>query len=154
MQNECERLPLWSLRRVEPVESQLRVLVIESAKESGGQVGLQLQLAGIQAMTAYGAKAAIKWGASWRPDLIVMEVGESGLNGFGTAQALRELDECWDIAIVAYSSLSEETVRKAADHQEFDAFCSKTSGVEGLQDVIRKITWGRLPAVAIGQVVN
>ncbi len=74
-----------------PHESRLRVLVVDDNQDSANSLSLLLKLEGNEVETAHDGLRAIEAAERFRPEMILLDIGLPGLNGYNVARKLREL---------------------------------------------------------------
>ena len=68
--------------------------------------------------------------ASFRPDVILLDVGMPRLNGFDTCLRIRELPSGKNIVLIAVTGWAQEEVQKRADESGFDGILVKPVAVQ------------------------
>ena len=109
-----ERLPLASAAHVEPAAKAAtsssgarRVLVVDDNRDAAGSLAMLVGALGHNVREAYSGASALEAVPSFRPDLIVLDVGLPDMSGYETARRIRELPGGRDARIVAASGYRE-----------------------------------------------
>ena len=96
--------------RVFPV----RILVVDDNVDAAESLAMLLQTDGHIVTMAHNGMDAVQRVESWRPDIVVLDVGLPGMNGYEVAQVLRQRDECPElIAVTGYGQAAD--TRRALD---------------------------------------
>ena len=75
-----------------------RILVVDDNEDSAGSLTILLGLAGHETHTAYDGLEAMEAAATFRPDVILLDIGLPKLNGYEVARKIRE--QPWGQAMV------------------------------------------------------
>jgi PAS domain S-box-containing protein len=108
------RLPLASAAHVEPPAKAAasssgarRVLVVDDNRDAAGSLAMLVGALGHDVREAYSGASALEAVPSFKPDLIVLDVGLPDMSGYETARRIRELPGGRDARIVAASGYRE-----------------------------------------------
>ncbi|WP_310733017.1 response regulator [Azohydromonas australica] len=63
-----------------------RVLVVDNNVDGAESLVMMLQLLGHEAQAVHGGQAALAQAGSWRPDVVLLDIGLPDLNGYGVAR--------------------------------------------------------------------
>lgn len=90
-------------------EHPLRILVVEDDVDSGDSLSLLLRLHGHEAQVARTGPTALEMASILRPDLVLLDIGLPGMDGYQVAQRLRENPELKGVVLCALTgyTLSE-----------------------------------------------
>ena len=78
-----------TLERRRPAGRILRVLVVEDNVDSADSLGMLLRLYGHEVLVARTGPAALEAAASFRPTLVLLDIGLPGMDGYEVARRLR-----------------------------------------------------------------
>jgi PAS domain S-box-containing protein len=119
------RTPEPAAQEVPAVGVARRVLVVDDNVDIADSLALAVQLAGHEVRKAYGGAEALETSQRYRPDLIVLDIGMPGLDGYATCRRIRE--EPWgrDIVIVALTGWGQQEARQKSRDAGFDAHLVK-----------------------------
>ena len=87
----------------------LRVLIVEDQEDTALMAALNLQLEGHRVEIARDGPSAVQRGLALRPDVILLDIGLPGVDGFKVARTLREqgLTSCLIVAVTGYGQESD-----------------------------------------------
>jgi two-component system, OmpR family, response regulator len=102
-----------------------RVLVVDDNQNAAEALVTYLEFEGIEPRPAFGGAEAIALARSWLPDVIVMDISMPCCNGIEASRTLRDDATTRGIAIIAFTALDEEEVRRHLADHEFDGYCQK-----------------------------
>jgi PAS domain S-box-containing protein len=88
-----------------------RILVVDDNRDAADSLTTVLKLIGNEVRTAYDGLEAIEFAKTFRPQVILMDIGMPNLNGYDAAQRIRA--ESWgrDIVIIALTGWGQEMDR-------------------------------------------
>jgi signal transduction histidine kinase len=113
----------------------LRVLVVDDNRDSAKSMALLLELEGHEVLTAHDGSSALEVGLRERPDLILLDIGLPGLNGFQTCQAMRA-GGLQDAVIVAVTGYGQDKDRQQSQQAGFDAHQVKPVDLQAIRDLL------------------
>jgi len=92
----------------------VRILVVDDNVDAAESLAMLLQTDGHVVAMAHNGMDAVQRVESWRPDVVVLDIGLPGMNGYEVAQVLRQRDECPAlIAVTGYGQAAD--TRRALD---------------------------------------
>lgn len=97
-----------------------RVLVVDDNVDAADTLSLLLEYAGCQVRTTYSGKAALDEAEVFHPDLILLDIGMPGLDGYAVARALREHSWAHEATIVALTGWGQDEDRRRTAASGFD----------------------------------
>jgi CheY-like chemotaxis protein len=102
-----------------------RILIVDDNRDAATSLGMLLQLGGCETEMAFDGLSAIEVGASFRPDVILMDIGLPGIDGFEAAQRIRS--EPWgkQVMLIAVTGWAQAEDRERSRQAGFDAHLVK-----------------------------
>jgi CheY-like chemotaxis protein len=85
----------------QPAGPSLRVLIVEDNVDAGDTLGLLLRLHGHTVQIARSGAAALEMVSFARPDVVLLDIGLPGMDGYQVAERLRERPEFKDVVMCA-----------------------------------------------------
>jgi len=110
-----------------------RVLVVDDNRDGGESLAAMVKLMGHDARPVHDGPAALSAGAQWQPDLVIMDIGMPGMNGYDACVAMRATPWGRSALIVALTGWGQEHDRRRAEAAGFDRHVVKPIGVETLR---------------------
>lgn len=97
-----------------------RILVVDDNRDAAESLCLLLQTLGHEVQTAFDGQAAVGSARAFRPDVILMDIGLPGLNGYEAARAIRA--EPWGrrVTLVALTGWGQPEDRRRSQDAGFD----------------------------------
>jgi len=116
-----------------------RVLVVEDDPESLQMMGALLTLWGYQpALAPDGMVGLEKAAVGEQPDVVLLDLGLPGIDGFEVARRLRRLPRGGGMLIVAVTAYRGEEHRRQAVEAGFDKYLMKPVDIETLRLVLEQ----------------
>jgi CheY-like chemotaxis protein len=147
------RLPVVSAVVTEPAAKTaapgtagaLRILVVDDNADSADTLALMLTLMGHAVQTAYDGQAALDAGPAFRPDVVLMDIGLPGVNGYDAARRMRR--EPWGASavLVATTGWGQEADKRRALDAGFDLHLTKPVSGDALERVLAEVSAGVRP---------
>jgi CheY-like chemotaxis protein len=116
------------------------VLVVEDNIDSADSLGLLLRLYGHEVKVARTGPTALEMALASRPDVVLLDIGLPGMDGYQVAERLRQRPEFKDVMICALTGHTPSE----ADHQRqkktgFDHFYVKPVTLEKLLELFKMV---------------
>jgi len=128
----------------EPTKSTARVLIVDDDDDMREILRIDLSERGYDVRAADCGPAGIELAASWRPDVVLLDLGMPGMDGYQVAQRLRE-EHARAMRIVAFTGFSVESYLEKAIQAGFDAYVLKGTAtmLEKIEELIAGAAAGR-----------
>jgi CheY-like chemotaxis protein len=113
-----------------------RILAVDDNRDALDTLAALLRLKGHDVRTAYDGRDALRLAASWRPDVVLLDIGMPDLDGYEVARRLRR--EPWGraLVLVALTGWGQQQDRRRSADAGFDAHLTKPASVEALDAVL------------------
>ena len=122
-----------------------RILVVDDNVDAADTLALLLKMRGHLVASAYDGPAALEIAKEFRPDVVILDLGMPGIDGYALARALREQNS--GLHCVAHTGWAEEAYRRRSLEEGFLAHLIKPVDEETLNDLLTRIE-GELPAAS------
>lgn len=124
-----------------PDGNELRVLVVDDNVDSVMLLGTTLREKGYQVQSAYNGPDALKLVQQWRPDILLLDIGLPGLDGYEVARRLRTIPDAAGTAfqgrIIAVTGYGRAGDIERAREAGFDAHLAKPFEFDVLEKLMR-----------------
>lgn len=133
------RLPCLAGQRIDDDDEQstpktefepVRFLVVDDNPVAADTLAELLELSGCSARAAYCGEAAIREGESFEPDIVLLDLGMPRMDGFETAQRLRETPWGGRTKLIAVTGWGQTSDRKRTADAGFDEHLVKPVDLE------------------------
>jgi signal transduction histidine kinase/ActR/RegA family two-component response regulator len=85
-----------------------RILVVDDNQDSATSLAMLLKLTGNETHTAFDGLEAMEAAATFRPDVVLLDIGLPKLNGYETARKIREQPWGKDVVLVALTGWGQD----------------------------------------------
>ena len=126
-----------------------RILIADDNTDAAVSLAEVLQLMGHEVRTAGDGLEAIVEAESFRPDVVLLDIGMPNLNGYDACRRLREFDWGREMIIVALTGWGQEEDRRRSYDAGFDHHLVKPVGARRLTKLFAELDAG-LKEVASG----
>lgn len=117
----------------------LRVLVVDDNRDAADALQTLLELRGHEARAVYGGEPALEAGAEMRPDVVLLDLGMPGVDGFETARRLRSEDWGRELALIALTGWGQDSDRSKTRDTGFDHHLVKPVDLPSLEALLEDL---------------
>jgi len=120
-----------------PVSSApLRILVVDDNRDAAESLAMLLDVVGNVTALAFDGEAAVAVAAEFRPDVLLLDIGLPGLNGYEVALAIRAQPWGGTIKLIALTGWGQDEDRHKSSAAGFDAHLVKPVDFDALQRLL------------------
>jgi CheY-like chemotaxis protein len=101
------------------------VLLVDDNKDCAESTALLLRLAAHEVRTVNDGPSALEAAEGWRPHVVVLDLGMSGMDGYETARRLRAQPWGKEMGLIALTGWSQSSVIELTRQIGFDAHLVK-----------------------------
>jgi CheY-like chemotaxis protein len=113
-----------------------RVLVVDDNHDAADMMRIVLELDGHEVRIVHDGPAALELTKTFRPELILLDIGLPGMDGYKVAGSLRAMPESKNTVLVAVTGYSSEADVRHSREAGFDRHLSKPLRRKVLQKLI------------------
>src|SRR5262249_8988479 len=113
-----------------------RILVVDDNKDSADSLATLLRLVGNEVRTAHDGRQALEMAAAYQPDLVFLDIGMPGMNGYEVAQQIRAESKYAGIVLVAMTGYGTEEDRRRSKEAGFDRHLVKPIEFNAVQELL------------------
>jgi CheY-like chemotaxis protein len=114
-----------------------RVLVIDDNRDAAAAIALLVEHLGGDCRVAHDGADGLREIATYRPDVVLLDIGMPGIDGYETCRRLRQ-EFGDDLAVVAVTGFGQEQDKQQASLAGFTAHLTKPADPEALAALLRK----------------
>ncbi len=124
------RLPVVSLPARRPLSSaterdqssrpSLRVLVVDDNVDTAATLAMLVRESGHDVRIAYDGSSVLEAALDFRPDVILLDIGLPGLNGYEVGKQIRQQPALQNTVLVALTGYGQENDRQSSQEAGFD----------------------------------
>lgn len=116
-----------------------RVLIVDDNEDAANSLAMVLQLSGHETASVYTAADALEHAAVFKPDVVLLDIGLPGMDGYEVAQRLRELPGLRGVKLVAVTGYGRSDDRQRARDAGFDDHLTKPVEFEVLDRTLARM---------------
>jgi CheY-like chemotaxis protein len=113
-----------------------RVLVVDDNVDAADSLVMLLRLAGQEVRVAYDGATAVLIAQAFRPQVVFLDLGMPGMDGYDVARQLREDPELKRAVLVAMTGWGQEEDRRRSLQAGFDYHLVKPAELKELEQVL------------------
>ncbi|HVF35284.1 MAG TPA: response regulator [Candidatus Saccharimonadia bacterium] len=119
-----------------PAQPALKVLIVDDNRSAAEVLASALEVLGQVPRVAFDGNAALEALADFAADLVILDIGLPGMDGFDVARAIRANPASRSVHIVALSGWGRPEDRRLAAEAGFDRHFSKPIGLDELEQML------------------
>jgi len=108
-----------------PPTTARRILVVDDNRDSAMSLAMVLKLTGHETHTAYDGLEAVEAAATFRPDVVLLDIGLPKLNGYDACRKIREQPWGKGMVLIALTGWGQDEDRRKSQEAGFDAHLVK-----------------------------
>src|SRR5262249_28850764 len=112
------------------------ILVVDDNRDSADSLAMLLRLGGHDVRTAHDGRQALVVAATYRPDLVLLDIGLPGMDGFTVARHLRSRPELAGAVLVALTGYGSDEDRRQAQAAGFNHHMGNPLDPAALQELL------------------
>jgi PAS domain S-box-containing protein len=136
---EKPKPPVAPLGKSAPVTPR-RILVVDDNRDSAKTMAMLLKVSGHESQIAYDGLEALTAAEKFRPEVILLDIGLPKLNGYETAEKLREQSWGKDILLIALTGWGHDEDRQKSQDAGFDAHMVKPVDYAALTKLLADVS--------------
>jgi CheY-like chemotaxis protein len=117
----------------------LRILIVEDNEALAQTTGWMIEMIGHDYKLAHNGPDAIDLARTYRPDVVMMDIGLPGMNGYDLCAAMKQEPHLKNTIFIAQTGWGQDEHRQRAKEAGFDHHLVKPVYLELLQETLGKI---------------
>jgi signal transduction histidine kinase len=137
-----ERLDIPATRNGEENQHSLsgrRILIVDDNVDSAKSLGMLLRLLGHDTVLAHDAPTALETALRYLPDVVLLDIGLPGMNGYDLARCMRRQPELHSVPLVALTGWGQEDARHRSHAAGFSYHLTKPVDRATLESLFRSL---------------
>jgi CheY-like chemotaxis protein len=115
----------------------LRILVVDDNSDSAESMALMLKFAGHTVAVAHDGFEALETAKTFQPHAVLLDLGMPKLNGYETAQQIRQQPWGDNVVLIALTGWGQEEDRRRSREAGFNAHLVKPVDHHSLEKILR-----------------
>jgi CheY-like chemotaxis protein len=125
--------------RIGKFSTPLRMLVVDDNRDAAESMRILLKLMGAEVRAAHDGFEALSLAQSFRPRVVLLDIGMPKLHGYDTARRFRAEEWGKDMVLVAVTGWAREEDRRRAEEAGFDGHLTKPVQAGELRDLVERL---------------
>ncbi len=121
------------------ITTHCRILVVDDNRDAAESLVMLLTLTGNEMRAAYDGIEAVEAAATFKPDVVLLDIGLPKLNGYEVARRLRQQPGGKDRVLIALTGWGQDEDRQKSKDAGFDAHLVKPVDHAALQELLSKL---------------
>jgi len=117
----------------------LRILVVEDNQDTAEMLGAMFKMSGHEVELAADGFTALRTAESFRPAVVVSDLGLPGMDGYELARRIRQQERSGDLVLVALSGYGREEDRLKTREAGFDHHLVKPADVDKILGIVAEL---------------
>jgi PAS domain S-box-containing protein len=113
-----------------------RVLVVDDNRDAASSLAFLLGARGHEATAVNDGSDALDLARTFRPEVVVLDIGMPGLSGYDVARRMRAMPETCDAVLIALTGWGQDSDRRASREAGFDHHLVKPADLGELQHLV------------------
>ena len=122
----------------QPGSSNRKVLVVDDSVDAADTLGALIGIDDFDVKVVYGGAAAVSEAMAWVPDVVVMDIGMPGMDGYEAARLIRSQAGGRAIKLIALTGWGQATDRDRASEAGFDHHLVKPIDYDSLMNCLHQ----------------
>jgi CheY-like chemotaxis protein len=118
-------------------ETSRRMLIVDDNRDSAHSMSTLQRLRGHETLTAFTGPDAVAAAAEFKPEVVLLDIGLPGMDGFEVARRLRAMPALAGAFLVAMTGYGSDDDRATAREAGFDEYLVKPVDLDLLREWLR-----------------
>ena len=119
-----------------------RVLLVDDNVDAAQTVSMLLEMSGHQCRMAHDGPTGLDAALAWRPDVVLLDIGLPGLNGFEVARLIRQQALLENVVLIALTGYGLEADRQRSHDAGFDHHLVKPADFDEIEKILASLDRG------------
>ena len=128
-------LPSETSRRIQPLPSR-RILIVDDSRDGGESLAMLLRVLGAEVSLAHSGRAALDCMNSFRPDVVLLDIGMPGMDGYEVARRIRANPNNRHISLIALTGWGQDDDRQRSTAAGFNHHLVKPADIDQLRQLL------------------
>lgn len=139
MATSVPQLSATTTEAAQPTAS-LRVLVVDDNVDAAQSLAMLLRASRQEVRTAHDGPTALEAALAYRPDVVLLDIGLPGLNGYEVAKRIRQQPVLQNVVLVAMTGYGQETDQQRSQEAGFDHHLVKPADFGKVQKILATVS--------------
>jgi CheY-like chemotaxis protein/two-component sensor histidine kinase len=122
-------------RLVEPLPAR-RILIVDDSRDGGESLAMLLRVLGAEIALAHSGRQALECVDSFKPDVVLLDIGMPGMDGYEVARRIRSNPNNRHISLIALTGWGQDEDRRRSVAAGFDHHLVKPADIDQLRQLL------------------
>lgn len=122
-------------RLIEPLPAR-RILIVDDSRDGGESLAMLLRVLGAEVALAHSGRTALECVDSFKPDVVLLDIGMPGMDGYEVARRIRANPANRRISLIALTGWGQDEDRKRSVAAGFDHHLVKPADIDQLRQLL------------------
>jgi signal transduction histidine kinase len=128
-------LPVETSRRIQPLPSR-RILIVDDSRDGGESLAMLLRVLGAEVALAHSGRAALECVDTFQPDVVLLDIGMPGMDGYEVARRIRANPKHRNISLIALTGWGQDEDRQRSTAAGFNHHLVKPADIDQLRQLL------------------
>ena len=119
-----------------PAKAQQRVLVVDDNVDNAQGLAMLLEMTGHATRLAHDGPAAVQAAIDYQPDVVLLDIGLPGLDGYKVAQRIRQQAGLENVVLGALTGYGQDSDRQRSQDAGFDHYLVKPADFSEIEKIL------------------
>jgi PAS domain S-box-containing protein len=120
-----------------------RILVVDDNRDAARSVAILLRMLGNEIEVAHDGPTSLEVAAAYRPDVVLLDIGLPGMDGYEVARRMRALPALENVSLIAVTGWGQEEDRRRSQSAGFNYHLIKPLNLNSLETLLASLADGR-----------
>jgi CheY-like chemotaxis protein len=116
-----------------------RILVVDDNRDAAEIMAMLLKVLGAEVESVFGGQDALRAMETYRPDVVLMDIGMPEMDGYEVARQIRQQAEYDHVTLIALTGWGQDEDRRKSHAAGFDYHLTKPADVGALQTLLNSL---------------
>lgn len=137
--NQMADVQTSSSPTLKPAKQRFRILVVDDNHDSALSLAMMLSIMGHETRTAHDGESALATAESFRPEVVLLDIGLPKLNGYEVAQRIREHAWGASMFLIAVTGWGQEEDRQRSSEVGLNVHMVKPVEPSALEKLLAEL---------------
>ena len=128
-------LPIEASRGMQPLPSR-RILIVDDSRDGGESLAMLLRVLGAEVSLAHSGHTALECINRLRPDVVLLDIGIPGMDGYEVARRIRADPNNRHISLIALTGWGQDEDRQRSSAAGFNHHLVKPADIDQLRQIL------------------
>ena len=116
------------------------MLVVDDNVDAAEMLEMLLTKTGHEVRVVHDGRAALRAALDFRPDVVLLDIGLPGLDGYEVAKRIRQHPDLTSVVLVALTGYHQETNGQRSQEAGFDYYLVKPADFQNVQQILATVS--------------